>query len=327
MNPRTPTASGPRVQSQKGITVPGRCLLCDSSDLVVQDQLTGEQMISLWKVMGRAFNPEALAPVTPDTLIALFRCERCGFRFYDPSLAGSARFYEELMAGDYYAENRPEFEFTLSIARARRLHTVLDVGGGEGGFLDLAKSRGLKTYGVELNSVAVERASNKGHRMIRKLLQEVDPGEVEGGVDLLTLYQVVEHVSDPVAFVQDASRLVKPGGLLAVSVPNEYRVLGLLPYDPANWPPHHVSRWRRQDLRALARRAGLQVVAEGSDILFGSVLQTFIPLHNRMAAAIGRRPYPVDARGAGVLSFLYRKLGFRHFFPRLGLSIYLIAQK
>ena len=259
--------------------------------------------------------------------VSLFRCGACGFRFYDPALAGSGKFYEELMARDYYAENRPEFDFTLRFARSRSVKTVLDVGGGEGGFLDLARQNGLKTFGVELNRVAAQNAAAKGHQIISKSLDAVDAGEVGGGVDLLTLYQVVEHVPNPLAFVRDAARLVREGGFIAISVPNEYRICGLIPYDAANWPPHHISRWRKRDLRQLAARTGFRTIAEGSDTLFGGAIETFIPLHNRLAAAIGRRGYVIDEKGAYLLSVFYRKLGFKYFFPRLGLSIYLIGQK
>ena len=231
------------------------------------------------------------------------------------------------MAKDYYTELRPEFSFALNFAVKRQLKNVLDVGGGEGGFLDLARKRGLETVGVELNRAAAERAAAKGHHIISKLLEQVGVDEVGGGVDLLTMFQVVEHVPDPVQFTRDAARLVSSGGFIVISVPNEYRGLGLLPYDPANWPPHHVSRWRKKDLHQLAHRVGWRVVATSGDILYGRMLEAFIVFHNQLSAAIGRRPYPVDARTAAALSFVYRKLGCKFLFPRLGLSLYAILQK
>lgn len=303
------------------------CLLCDSIRVVIEDELTGRGIMALWRTIGRTFSPDALAPVLESTRIQLFRCGDCGFRFYDTRLAGSGRFYEELMMGGYYAATRPEFEFSLGFLRAQNAGSVLDVGGGSGDFLDLARQRGLKTFGVELNAAAAARAAAKGHRMIGKPLADVTPDEVGGGVDMVTLHQVAEHVPDPVAFVGDAARLARPGGFVMVAVPNEHRICGLVPLDPANWPPHHVSRWRKQDLRRLMARAGLSVVGEGSDILVGKAFEDFLPMQNRLARAIGRKPYPLDERGARVLSFVYRKLGLKHFFPRLGLSLYIIAQK
>jgi 2-polyprenyl-3-methyl-5-hydroxy-6-metoxy-1,4-benzoquinol methylase len=304
-----------------------QCLLCSSGNIARQDELTGSELRALWRVVGREFTSTAFAPIGETTRVSLFRCEACGFRFYDPALTGSGKFYEELMAGEYYAENRPEFGFTLRFANLRSLKTVLDVGGGEGGFLDLARQNGLQTFGVELNQAAAARAAAKGHRTINKSLHDVNLKELDGGVDLLTLYQVVEHVPDPLRFVRDATRLVRDNGFIAISVPNEYRICGLIPYDAANWPPHHISRWREKDLRRLAENAGLRVVAHGSDMLFGAAFETFIPLHNRLAAAIGRGRYPIDKKGALLLSFFYRKLGLKYIFPKLGLSIYIIAQK
>ena len=304
-----------------------RCLLCSGHDLVAADELTGRDIVALWRAVGREFSPAALAPMDDTTRVTLWRCRACGFQFYDPRLAGGGKFYEELMAREYYVEQRPEFPFTLRLAREQGVRSVLDVGGGDGVFLDQARQQGLTTWGVELNEAAAERASAKGHRMIRKPLEQITPEEAGGGVDLLTLYQVVEHVPDPVGFVREAARLVRPGGLIVIAVPHEYRICGLIPLDPANWPPHHLSRWRKRDLRALVELLGLELVSLHGDRLHGSDLEQFIPMHNRLAAAIGRRTHPLDETGARWLSFFYRKLGAKYFFPRLGLSLCLVARR
>lgn len=303
------------------------CPLCASAHVFVEDLLNGAEIIKLWEVGGRKFSLEALQPMDASTPVPLQRCRACGFRFYPAWLAGSGKFYEELMAGGYYVESRPEFDFALRFMRERGLQSVLDVGGGAGGFLDLARAGGARTYGAELNQSAAAEAAKKGHTMCSKLLAEISLEDVGGGVDIVTLHQVVEHVPDPLSFVRDAARLARPGGFVMFAVPNEYRICGLVPYDPANWPPHHVTRWRKRDLRTLAKLAGLEVVREGSDILLGSALESFIPVHNRLAEAIGRPQHVIDAPGARVVSLLYRTLGLKHVFPRLGLSIYLIAQK
>jgi SAM-dependent methyltransferase len=163
--------------------------------------------------------------------------------------------------------------------------------------------------------------------MLNKKLEDIGLNEIEGGVDLLSLFQVVEHVPAPVEFVKAASRLIRPGGYMAIAVPNEYRGFGLLRYDPANWPPHHVTRWRKKDLSRLANVAGLRVAARGGDVLYGPMIERFITSHNELSAAIGLRGYPVGKRFGRTVSFLYRKLGCKYFFPRLGLSIYVIVQK
>ena len=306
---------------------PLRCLLCNGAALDVVWKLTGADVRALWSALGRNLSEPAFGPLASQREVAQYECRRCGFRFFDPGLAGGGKFYEELEQGGYYVEGRPEFDFALALSRDEGAKSVLDVGGGEGAFLDLARGAGLATFAVELNARAAELCARKGHRTLQKLLEEISPAELDGGVDMLTLFQVVEHVPDPRAFLRQAARLVKSGGLIIVAVPNNLGQHQVHPYDPANMPPHHVSRWRMRDLERLGAECGLRVAARGADPLYGAGLEGFWLIHNRLAGAIGRPQHPGGTWLPKSLSFLYRKLGCRHYFPRRGLSIYVAYRK
>jgi hypothetical protein len=180
---------------------------------------------------------------------------------------------------------------------------------------------------VELNRHASEVAAKKGHRMFNKFLEEITQEEVDVGIELLTLFQVVEHVSDPVGFVISASRLVKPGGFISIAVPSDKRMLGLLENDPADWPPHHVSRWRLKDLRFLGERAGLELVEEGANPLFGNSIPWACSLQNQLAAALGHEPLRIPRPVISSASFVYRALKLQNFVPFHGLSIRVVLRK
>jgi 2-polyprenyl-3-methyl-5-hydroxy-6-metoxy-1,4-benzoquinol methylase len=304
-----------------------RCLLCGGSTFTTVWRLTGEDVRTLWKTRGLHLSEGAFGPLTPQRECAQFECCACGFRFFDPSLAGNGKFYEELEQRDYYVVTRPEFDFALQISRREHLKSVLDVGGGDGAFLDRARAAGLTTFAVELNAHAAEICARKGHQTLRKLLEDISPREVGGGVDILTLFQVIEHVPDPITFLRQAATLVRSGGIIVVAVPNNRGQHVVLPFDPANMPPHHVSRWRMRDLQQLGAKCGLRIVARGADILYGAGLAGFWLAHNRMAVAIGRSPHPGGEWLPKILSFVYRKLGCRYYFPRRGLSIYVAYRK
>jgi SAM-dependent methyltransferase len=303
------------------------CLLCGREGLVSVGQLTGDEIRRLWRAANHQLSEEAFGVLGANMPVVLWECCNCGFRFFDPALAGSGKFYEELERVGYYVQSRPEFEFAISLFMKREIQTVMDVGGGEGAFLDRARQLGWQTFGVELNETAAEACARKGHRTFRKRLEDISPEELNRNLDALTLFQVVEHVPDPRAFLTSAARLVKPGGLIVVAVPNENGIFRLLPLDPANMPPHHVSRWRKGDLARLGRACGLELVAMGADILYGSNIQEFWLKHNTLASAIGRRPYPGGTRAPKVISLLYRKLGCRYWLPLRGLSIYAAFRK
>ena len=303
------------------------CLLCGNDKLSVAASLTGAQLRHLWAALDNEIGDEAYGAIHADTVVKLHRCDACGFRFYDPEFAGSAGFYEELMVKKTYPLGSPEFGHAIEFAARHGIREVLDVGGGEGAFLDLAARAGLRTSGVELNRNASEVAAAKGHRMFNKYLEEIRLEELDGGTELLTLFQVVEHVPDPVGFVVSAARLVKPGGFISIAVPSDRRMLGLLENDPADWPPHHVSRWRPADLRFLGERAGLELVEEGANPLFGNSIPWACELHDKLETALGRPRLRIPRPLIRAASLGYRALKLQKVLPFHGLSIRIVLRK
>ena len=76
--------------------------------------------------------------------------------------------------------------------------------------------------------------------------------------DLVTAFQVLEHVADPAAFLRKIRTLVAPEGFVAIGVPN-WRVWSLL-REPLDRPPNHLTRWSARSLRDALTRADFEVV-------------------------------------------------------------------
>lgn len=306
---------------------PLHCLLCESGQIEIAESISGTELRALWQCLGSDLDDAAYGPITRETAVTLYRCRSCGFQFYDPEFAGSGGFYEALMSTQPYPLGSPEFPYAIDFATKHGIRGVLDVGGGEGAFLDLAQQAGLATAGVELNRHAAEMSAAKGHRMFSKPMENITLEELDGGAELLTLFQVVEHVPSPVEFVSSAARLVRPGGHLMIAVPSEKRMLGLLHHDPANWPPHHVSRWRGEDLAHLAKRAGLEVVEQSAEPLFGRSIVWAADLHRKLETALGRRPHPLSGSAARLGALGYSALRLQRHLPCHGLSIRVVLRK
>jgi SAM-dependent methyltransferase len=304
-----------------------RCPVCGHGTTTVVEQLTGSQLRRLWRESGFQLTPEAWGRIQEQSLVALKRCAACGFAFFDPSLAGNEVFYKELERSGYFAPNRPEFFRTVEFAKRNGLHRVLDIGCGSGAFLDLARQAGCETFGLELNSAAAAKARAKAHRIFSVSLEQLIDAGSTGGFDLITLFQVLEHLANPVAVLKKATSMLKNGGYVAIAVPSEEGVLRLSPWDPSQWPPHHVSRWRRADLKQLGRATGLKIVELGADILLGSAISSHWQTHNRFAAALGKPGRPGGDMLGKMISLLYRKTGMKFFFPHRGNSIYGYFQK
>ncbi len=303
------------------------CPLCEGEELIPVGELTGQQLCALWKALDCEFSTEAWGAIHDAFRVVRQRCARCEFEFFDPHLAGNEAFYHQLERPGYYSPSRLEFARTLQFARKNRLRRVLDVGCGVGLFLDQARQAGCETCGVELSRAAGEKARANGHRIFDRLLGDLDLHETGGGFDLITLFQVVEHLPKPVETMREAAALLNPGGCISVAVPSAAGVYRWVPWDPHQWPPHHVSRWLPKDFDQLAKAVPLRLVERGGDILVGSQLEYFWKLHNRLAPALGK-----PARWGGddlprIVSFFFRKTGMKFVFPRWGCSIYAYFQK
>ena len=306
---------------------PLSCLVCSSRNLDNSAQLSGREIRLLWRGLGKEFPPEALVGIDEKSNIILWRCADCGFEFFNPALAGNGLFYQCLESGEYYTPGRPEFERTVQMAANAKLTNVLDVGCGAGDFLDLARTAGLRTFGLELNPTAAVKARSKGHAIFDRLLPDVPADACPGGFDLITLFQVLEHVPDPVGILKQASGRLKPGGYVSIAVPSKSGIYRFTQWDPAQWPPHHISRWCLRDFQTLSKQTGLRLTESGGDILLGSAIEHIWLMKRRLAFALGKGSRTPAGLWPGMASWIYRKCGMKLIAPRWGSSIYAYFQK
>lgn len=105
------------------------------------------------------------------------------------------------------------------LKRFRSGGDLLDVGCGEGTFLQLAKESGWKTSGTEVSSYAARYAASvSGADIICGELP--DDGYPEDSFDVVTMWHVLEHVRDPKRYLKEIHRILKRDGLLVIAVPN-----------------------------------------------------------------------------------------------------------
>jgi 2-polyprenyl-3-methyl-5-hydroxy-6-metoxy-1,4-benzoquinol methylase len=158
------------------------------------------------------------------------------------------------------ALTRARYEHLLrSLQRFRQGGRFFDVGCGGGFLVETARDLGWTAAGLEVARAAVEFGVSRGLDLRCGTLDQVRP---ERDVhDLVTLMEVVEHVSDPVSLLRDARQLLRPGGALYLTTPNwnsaTRRVVG-----PAWFPiaREHVVYFTPSHLRTALRQAGLQPV-------------------------------------------------------------------
>jgi SAM-dependent methyltransferase len=95
---------------------------------------------------------------------------------------------------------------------------LLDIGFGDGAFLELAALSGWQTAGVDPDPVVIESARQRGLN-VRQGGVEAFSDEAEG-FDVITMSHVIEHVHDPELALTEAIRLLRPNGKLFLDTPN-----------------------------------------------------------------------------------------------------------
>ena len=194
-------------------------------------------------------------------IVELRRCDDTGYRFYPRSVAGEAEFYDmmdpEFSEDPDYRHWSDEFQFALD--RIRPGERVLDVGCGYGYFVERAAEHAVAS-GLDANVHAQRRAVARGLD-VRHGTAEAFADELAVKFDVVCTFQTLEHIFEVSSFFGALRRMLKPGGRLIVTVPNNEPYLERFnKYATFNTPPHHVGLWNRDSLTAAGRHFGFDLM-------------------------------------------------------------------
>ena len=137
---------------------------------------------------------------------------------------------------------------------------LLDVGCGDGSFLNRMKQLGWDVMGVEPDEKAVSVAREKfGLEVFHGSLEEAKFSDMH--FDAITMNHVIEHVPNPIELLKECLRVLKPGGKMMVATPN-IKSLGHHIFGQ-DWRglevPRHITLFSPQALRSCSERVGLNV--------------------------------------------------------------------
>ena len=103
---------------------------------------------------------------------------------------------------------------------------LLDIGCGHGFFLQMAKNRDWEVYGIDLCEPAVAYAISNGLDVSSTPLFEKNYRDAE--FDAITMFYVLEHLPDPIQYLKEACRILKPGGLILLRTPHTTPIIKML---------------------------------------------------------------------------------------------------
>lgn len=247
----------------------------------------------------------------------VLRCGACGFVYVSPR--GTGQVFHNRCGGaarrDAAVVNRPIYRRGMAALRRHGLSRgarVLDLGCARGDFLEFASQAGCSVAGLDINPGLASEARARGF--------EVHTGDLRSlalcGYDAVTLWDVIEHVDDPVGVLRACRDALVPGGLLffhtgnaRFQIPKARALYALNPGGgPHLIPYQHVSHFDPVSSRDALRRAGLEPLAvdragtlhypqrskrwamQAINALAGLPARIGGPILTSSIGAIGRRP-------------------------------------
>jgi SAM-dependent methyltransferase len=175
-------------------------------------------------------------PIHREGSFQMVRCPSCQFIYLNPRPTGEAllRFYqhylpeEESLIGSWHRMMKPVFKRAARLLQKYAFRgRLLDVGTGFGFFLSGMKDRGWEVTGVEISRKAMEFAKEiLGINLQHGPLERV--GFPENHFDAVTAFYVIEHLPDPMSFLKECHRILKPKGLLLLRYPHTTPIKNLL---------------------------------------------------------------------------------------------------
>jgi 2-polyprenyl-3-methyl-5-hydroxy-6-metoxy-1,4-benzoquinol methylase len=251
------------------------CDLCDANDT----ELVFEEKDRLYHV---------------DGTFHLVRCRQCGLMYLNPrpTIEEMANYYPS----DYQPYSpinehpsilaRMDYQYGVNkrcravIARAgAKGGRILDIGCSTGGFLDAMRRQGnWEPYGVEINPGAANYARERlGLNVFAGTLAEAH--YPDAFFDVVTLWNVLEHLHQPRATLAEIARTTRPGSLLSISIPNpdciEAKLFGR--YWAGLDAPRHLYLYSRSTIERVLDLTGFEM---------GEIV-SFTGRHHVLALSVG----------------------------------------
>jgi SAM-dependent methyltransferase len=153
-------------------------------------------------------------------------------------------------------------DHTKTLIQHKQSGAVLDLGCSSGAFLEFLKGESWKLAGIEMSGDCARRAEARtgADVFVGDILDAPFPAE---SFDVITCFDVLEHLYEPLRVIAKVYEWLKPGGVFYVQVPNvdaaEARVFGT--YWHGLELPRHLFHYSPASLRHLAKSTGLREVS------------------------------------------------------------------
>ncbi len=235
------------------------------------------------------------------------RCVDCGLVFVSPRLTAEA-LHRDVYSEQYWRSDRPREHGYADYAKDEPLYLktfrrrrglvarhcpepgrVLDIGCAAGYFLRVMQAEGWDVLGVEPSPIAERAASHLGQDRVWHGTLDSAPADrcPPGSFDLVTMWDVIEHVPDPQQLLREAKSMLAPGGTLILETQNvDSRFASML---GKRWHHYkhreHLYHFNPDTVQRLLGQSGFEVVDNSA--AFGGKYVSFAFIAERAARLHG----------------------------------------
>jgi SAM-dependent methyltransferase len=197
-----------------------------------------------------------------DQKVCIYSCPDTGYKFYYPfTIFADAGFYNLLHKANksYYEPWKWENEQAARYLKPDDF--LLDVGCGEGLFLKEMNKRGMKhLYGIDFAS-ETKNDNDLNDINIENITIENFSLQHNGKFDVITCFQVLEHITEVKSFIENCLNCLKKNGKLIIAVPNNHPYIYKNDlYHTLNLPPHHAGLWNKESLTKICNYFPLELI-------------------------------------------------------------------
>jgi len=198
----------------------------------------------------------------------MFVCPSCALMWAKETILPKEYYHDshvEVNKGKLQSRLRNCKDRLRILKKYANIDNVCDVGTGEGIFLQaLQKAGGKNSFGIEPNTKNVTFAQKNELDVYEGSIEDLKECAKKRPIDVVTMYHVIEHVSNPLQSIQTIYDALPSGGYLILETPN---LLGYTAKKAGkNWKliyPEHLFYFNEENLAALLQKVGFEITRHG----------------------------------------------------------------
>lgn len=180
------------------------------------------------------------------------QCDHCGCEYCLPFEAPRFEFYAEASDSEsirrhtvlskWHKSHPTHFSANLTSGAGK---TLLDIGCGNGDFAEFAAGRGFSVTGIDIDQSSLKIARSRNLPNTNFLHSNLSDFIAKGQAqfDIVSMFEVFEHLDNPYETIQMIQKVLKPGGLFIGTLPNEHRYFAKKINLEFALPPYHLTYW------------------------------------------------------------------------------------